>query len=161
MWLGVQVNDFEYIPKNGKDISCFGFKLNKLNKLEDTEGCFLVTIHNRLPEQVFNLSIDHKIPPEAWLSTWRIKARVAEQPSTHNIPKLGKKTFILFRSIAVEPTSYYCRNETPLVLNILLTWKDKSRFDYSTLDKFRAECIIDKYNKTHFKWHRYTTEANK
>lgn len=147
-WLKVRIVDFQYV-RPGEDKHC-GPK--RFKDLDDTEGCFFIEVTNRLSVKAKNIRFDHKVPPEDWISDWKVKEGISESENVFSLSGFESQTFVLYRSIAQDPINYYCQNNNNLKLFVNIKWQDEKNLDYELTRKFIAGCLETKAKETKFKW---------
>jgi len=150
-WLRVRVVDFQYTRPGEKGL-CGRFRRNDST---DTWGCFTIIVSNRLSANAINTSFDHKVPPQDWVSDWKLKEGILDPGNYYTLQGADKQKFILTRVIDLDPIKSYCNPNKPengLKFFVITKWEDDKGLIYNQTDNFKADCIKTKEGKTIFKW---------
>jgi len=148
-WLAVTATEFDYVLPNDEDKSCGG---RRFKARPDTEGCFFIELANRLPAPVLITSIDYRVPPQDWLSDWRLKEGIPEPRRGLLLSRLQKAEAILFASVAADPSDHYCRANQKLQLVVKIGWQDAEKRHYEMVKEFEAYCLKSKDGRIVFRW---------
>lgn len=148
-WLAVTVAEFDYVLPSDEDKSCGPVRFKAR---VDTAGCFFIEFANRLPAQVIITSIDYRVPPQDWMSDWRLKEGIPEPKRGLLLSGFQKAEAILFASVAANPSDYYCRANQKLQLVVKIGWQDAEKRHYEMAKEFEAYCLKSKDGRILFRW---------